>query len=489
MRNLQVFAGAAVVAVGILTIPLMAGAAAISGSPSTSDWAPAAFAVPAPLAVALSATGPDQLQSAAAGPNGTFYAAGFAAASLTGPRNVVVVKLTKTGRPDRSFGGGDGIAKTALEFRGGNDEIAIGVQPSGKIVISAVIANAAVPADRDIAVARLKPSGMIDRTFADHGVRVLDFNSAIVSGATATGADAARALVLDATGRIYIIGLQRGEGQFNGAPRTDTDFVITRLSKNGNVDRSFGTGGKHLLDIRGTDANRTPSSATPHSVKVLADGSVIGGGYAATAGIAGSAQPVVYKLDTRGKLVKAFADKGVFHAAVLSLQTEVYGMALHRTHVVTGGYGRDSGAQNDWVSLRFNLATGKRDPTWGGAAKGGVTIDPSGKKVGDNCRNAFALPGGKTVLVGSTGPGGQPAQDAAFAVLDAKGRLDTAYGTGVHVYALGGGAGGNDQFWSGVASGSNAIIVGYRGGGAAQTEATNDDSYAVILPLLPSLKR
>jgi hypothetical protein len=41
------------------------------------------FVRPTPVAVPLSATGPDQLQAAVAGPAGSVYAAGFAAA---GPR-------------------------------------------------------------------------------------------------------------------------------------------------------------------------------------------------------------------------------------------------------------------------------------------------------------------------------------------------------------------------------------------------------------------
>jgi uncharacterized delta-60 repeat protein len=474
MRSLQVFVVAAVVACGVLTIPLMAG-----GAGKAAGAGSAAFQMPTPFSVGLSATGPDQLHSAVAGPNGSFYLAGYVATSPTGPRNVVVVKMLPTGKLDRSFGGGDGVATTALEFKGGNKEMPIAVQPSGKIVVAATVANAAVAIDRDVAVARLNPNGTVDGSFGNSGVRVLDWNSASISGAVATGADAVRGIAIDRQGRIYLIGLQRGEGQFNGRNRTDTDFVVTRLSVNGVVDQSFGTGGKHLQDIRGTDANKTPSSATPHVVRVLADGSVLGGGYAATQGNTGSAQPVVFKLDSRGKPVTSFADNGLFHTSVLVLQTEVYGMAVQGGYVVTGGYGRDSGDTNDWVSLRISVVTGKRDLTWGGAGNGAVIIDPTGNKVADNCRGTAALPGRKTLLLGSTGPGGQPAQDAVFAILDATGRPDTSYGDGVHVFSLG----GNDAFWDGAASGSNIVIVGWKGSGATQTEAANDDAYAVLLPL------
>jgi hypothetical protein len=78
-----------------------------------------------------------------------------------------------------------------------------------------------------------------------------------------------------------------------------------------------------------------------------------------------------------------------------------------------------------------------------------------------------------------------PAQDAVFAVLDQGGALDAAYGGTPHLYQLGGGEGGNDQFWGGTVSGDHALIVGWRGGGPAamQTATMNDDAYVVVLPI------
>ena len=95
---------------------------------------------PEPMALDLSAGGPDQLQSATPGPDGSFYAAGFMAETPTGARTVIVVKGSPDGL-DEDFGD-QGVAATPLEFRGGNDEIDVAVQPSGKILVSATVANA-----------------------------------------------------------------------------------------------------------------------------------------------------------------------------------------------------------------------------------------------------------------------------------------------------------------------------------------------------------
>jgi hypothetical protein len=169
-------------------------------------------------------------------------------------------------------------------------------------------------------------------------------------------------------------------------------------------------------------------------------------------------------------------------------------MARHGDSIVTGGYGRNEGTINDFISLRFDLATGARDTTtWGNTSpKTGLTFfdpTPADELAGSNCRNAIALPDGKTMLLGSSSRTVNAdmmtpqVQDAVIAVVDADGDLDTADGTGIIAYPLGND--GLDQFWGGAVSGNNAIIVGWKGSRtqSAQTETDNDDAYIVILPL------
>ncbi len=451
---------------------LTAALAGCSDSPSTPPSTPgdaiAPFVKPTPFAVALSTSGPDQLQSAAAGPSGTFYAAGFAAQTPTGAKFVTVVKRTATGA-DSAFGT-NGVATTTIEFAGGSGEIAIAVQPSGKLIVSATVANSSNAADRDIAVVRLTTDGTHDATFGVNGVRIIDLNTA-TDATQAAQRDAFRGLAIGPSGVIYIHGAQRGL-----LARTDSDFAVARLTEDGALDATWGSNGKFTLDFGSPSAN-----ATPKGIQVLSDGSVIASGYASSSLSGDTTQPVLYKLTPAGILDAAFAEKGLFHAAVLALQTEIYNFALQGTNLVTGGYGRNTGTANDWVSMRFDTATGKRDTTWG--TNGTVVFDPSGKSLGSHCRNAVALPNGKTLFIGSTGPSNTPQQDAVFSILNAVGGLDTAYGTGIHVVPFGNGEGGNDAFWSGATSGTHLLIVGYKGSGATQTEQANDDAYGVVFPL------
>jgi uncharacterized delta-60 repeat protein len=454
--------------------PQIDGAADIDAPPPMIDAgpdAPSPFVAPTPFAVPLSAAGPDQLQSATPGPNGSFYAAGFAAATLTGPKLVTVVKITSAGALDTTFGGGDGIATTTLDFKGGSGEVGIAVQPSGKIIVTATVANLVNALDKDVAVTRLSSDGTVDATFGVAGVRQLDLGTAHDNNGTLAGLDAARGVALGAGGIIYVYALSHAP-----SPRTDVDLTVVKLDADGTLDGTWGGGdGRFTQDLQNVNE-------TARGIKPLDDGGILIIGYANTPGL-GSVQPVLVKLTSAGVLDTTFNGTGVWHDVVLAVQTEAYNVAVSGTTAVTAGYGRASGDQNDWVSLRFDLTTGVRDTTWGGAPNGAVLIDASGMMISDNCRNAIALPGGRTMLLGSTGPSNMPAQDAAFAVLDSTGRLDAAFGDGLHTYALG--ANGNDQFWGGAVSGNRALMVGLKGGGAAaaQTETVNDDAWAVVLPM------
>jgi uncharacterized delta-60 repeat protein len=460
---------------------------------TTPDATPTGFP-PAPLALAFSARGHDQLQSAVAAPGGGFYAAGFTTALLDGAKDVIVVKLTDAGAVDTSWSG-DGIASTGLVFIGSDDEIDIVLQSDGKILVSAAVPHA-LAGNEDSAVARLKVDGSIDTDFGVGGRRSLGLNPS-------TGGNAGpRGIAVDAQDRIYVHAVERQERP--GKPSTfDADFAMVRLTAAGAIDNTFSGDGKQLLNIRGRAASDseavTDLGATVRGVSVLADGSVIGSGYLTNHLIAAGPSAVVYKLDDDGEFVTTFGTPGgvanvppgVFHTRVLGHQTEVYNVAVSGDNLVTAGYGREAASPNNnlWVSARISAATAALDTTWG-APNGFVTLRPS--DLSSNCRNVIALPDGKVLLLGSTGPVtvpmGDPAQpatrSAAFAILDSTGALDADYGAKAHPVVLGEGDGGNDQFWGAAVSETSILIVGWKGFVATPASATdNDDAYALVIPL------
>lgn len=448
----------------IACLAALCAAHASLAAPGTPRGAPVTFtAVP----LELSASGPDQLQSIVAGPDGSFFAAGFIALIVGGERVVFVARITPQFTLDPDFGSG-GVALTSMVPAGGNDEIDLVLQ-DGRPVVSATVASDTILGDRDIAMTRLTETGSIDTGFGDGGEIRIDLNTGYFNGTSFAATDASRALAVGPDGSLYLHAMQRAEGTaIGGGPRTDTDFVVMRRTMNGLPVPGYGNGGKRVLDIE--EAN-----ATPRALAVLADGSVLASGYANTPSV-NSVQPVLYRLTPSGDLDPAFANTGVFHEAVIG-QTEIYGLALHGGSIVTSGYGNVAGEPNDFVSLRFD-ADGERDTGWGGAPGGVVMVDPSGDAVGDNARAALALPGGRTVLIGSAGPGNMPSQDAALVFLDANGGLDPLFGAGTATFAFG--SDGNDQLWSGAYNRGRMVFAGYKGGGSMQTATVNDDAWLVV---------
>lgn len=448
--------------------------AATPDASTTPDVAPDAavtFVPPTPVAVPLSPAGPDQLLAAVASGNG-FYAVGWRAATHepTADRELVLVKLDGMGGLDPQFGGGDGIASLNVQT-GGSAEVFRGivVQPSGKIVVSGIVEDETVATDRDVALVRFNADGTLDTTFGTGGIVRLDLNTAL--GGT-VGTDSTWGLATDTTGKLYVHAGARTLDENNSL--SDTDFVVVRLGVDGEVDTSWATGGKFTLDIQ-------RSNASVRGITVLADGSVLGYGYAKSAslGSGSEVQPVIYKLTPAGALDPAFANGGLFHEVVLATQTEVYGIAVQPDgKLVTAGYGRnDPAAPNDWVSLRLTAA-GALDTTW--ANEGKYLLDPTGMNVADNCRHAIALPGGRTALVGSAGPSNM-SSDAYVVVLDETGKPDLHFGTGIMKFDLG----GNDALFGGAVSthGMRAMFVGFKGGGVTPSATANDDSYVISLSL------
>lgn len=455
----------------------------IDGAPiDTPIDTPSGFVPPTPIGLTISANGPDQIQAVKAGPGGSWYVAGFAAQTPTGAKNIFVGKFSAVGA-DASFGTA-GISTLAVATpTGGADEIDLAVQSDGKILVSFNIANTVDATDRDVAVARLTTTGAFDTTFGVSGIATIDFSTKNTTGTAVL--DTARGLTVDANDNIFVSAVALGPTGAN----TSSDFALAKLSANGLLSNgqngTTGWGrldsGKFFIDniVGGVSLN-----ATVRGVIALADGSVISGGYVGGSGLASGNVPVWYKLDANGDPVAAFANGGIFFDAVLTRQTEVYNFALNAagTKVTTGGYGNVLGVdRDDWISMQIDTTTGELTKPWGGAASGAKLIDVSENMTSSNCHNVVALPGDKTLMIGSTGPANLAARDAVFAVVDANGNLDTHYGTGIQRFKFTAADDKNDQFWAGAVSGTKVLVAGWRGtAGAAQDTTLNDNSFLII---------
>jgi uncharacterized delta-60 repeat protein len=194
------------------------------------------------------------------------------------------VALAASGDLDRRFSG-DGIAKTGFG-QGGHGlgfAEAIAVQPNGRMVIAGSTGQPAF----DFGLARLRPNGKLDRSFGDGGTVRIDFG----------GIETAQDVAVQDDGRIVVVG---------EAPLGDRVVIgIARLRPSGDLDPSFGTGGKEIVDPFEPSAEAWQKL----SLALEPSGDILVGG---TESVSEPVSPgFVARLEPDGDLDPSFADGGL----------------------------------------------------------------------------------------------------------------------------------------------------------------------------------
>lgn len=160
-----------------------------------------------------------------------------------------IARLLHSGLPDPSFGRGDGIQK--VRVRGSQSGITDTIPlPNGKIVVAGYLGN---DDTRKGFIARLKPNGLPDREFGKYGKVVFPQMYLAYRGT----------LAIDEDGRIIFVGYDYGH------------FVVGALLSNGEIDKSFGTGG--FVTRRFLPSDYWDYAA---ELKVLSDGQILVAGTA-----------------------------------------------------------------------------------------------------------------------------------------------------------------------------------------------------------------
>jgi len=124
----------------------------------------------------------------------------------------------------------------------------------------------------DIVTRRLTPGGMVDTTFGVNGMVVTDF---------AGRGDEAAAVLLQPDGKLVVV----GQGNSGGGD-SDTALEVVRLLPDGNIDATFGAGGR-ALSLPPANAHYGASGAALDVCSVI-----VVGGWASGAGIMKNAMGV-----------------------------------------------------------------------------------------------------------------------------------------------------------------------------------------------------
>jgi uncharacterized delta-60 repeat protein len=177
-----------------------------------------------------------------------------------------VVAWKKNGRLDRSFGKRGRVllpSFTSPPFDSAS-AAAIAVDGKGRIVVG----GTATSLGEGFAVARLLPSGKLDKSFSDDGRQLFGFGSGFTVSRLSD-------LAIQGDGKIVTAGSTTSGGQL---------YALARLRPNGELDPGFGDGGRSLVGVS-PDANEDTANAldlAPQHKIVLAGSTLINGGYQAS---------------------------------------------------------------------------------------------------------------------------------------------------------------------------------------------------------------
>ena len=383
-------------------------------------------------------------------PSGRLVAAGFSTAG--GDFDFALARYNPDGSLDTTFGSG-GKVLTGFGPLSFEQIWALVLQPDGKILAAG---ESTVGGSYDFALARYNRDGSLDTTFGSGGKVLTDFSG--------TGSvDAARALVLQPGGKIVAGGLSTALGS--------TTFALARYDRDGNLDTTFGSGGKVLTDFSGF-------VDTVFALAVQPNGKIVAAGQAddntGTTRFALARYNRDGSLDTTfgsgGKVLTDFNGPDVSVDRVLAMVLEPAGKILVAGDSTVGG-------SFDFALARYNR-DGRLDTTFGSGGK--VLTDFGG--TNESAHAVVLEPDGKILAAGlsttgsDTGDPLTPPQLATFALAryNNDGSLDTTFGNGGTVLTDFSAAGvGIDAAWALVREPGGDIVA------AGQSDAGGSVDFAL----------
>ena len=332
-----------------------------------------------------------------------------------------------TGPYDAAFGNG-GVVTTPVSLTLKDEARSVAVQADGKLVAVGYVDSGGE--NYDFAVVRYNIDGSLDTTFGGDGIVVTPIS---------TGKDEARAVAIQADGKIVVAGAAA-----NGT--SGTDFVVARYNAtDGSLDGTFNTVGYVATDFGGNNHDEAFAMAIQSDGKIV----VVGQTGAITAPDFALARYTVSGIldttfDTDGRQVTPFGEADAAYA--VAIQTDGRIVVAGVSDGVAG-----LGINNDFVLARYDV-NGALDTTFD--ADGKVTT-----AVGASDEGAYAIgiqAGGKIVVAGVVYNGTN--NDFGLARYNINGSLDSTFGTGGIVITDM--AGGNDAALALQIQSDNKIVVG-----------------------------
>lgn len=329
--------------------------------------------------------------------DGKIVVAGRAAPS--GSRDFALLRYDTDGSLDGSFGVGGKVNTPFVPSR--DDEATdLALQTDGKIVVVGNADDASF--DPDFAVARYQSNGNLDSTFGTGGVLTTDF------GGGSSGSSFAQRVVIQPDGKIVVA----GHASLGSTP-AGNDFAVARYLSSGNLDSTFGIGGKVMTQVLGT-------SDLAFAVALQPDGRIV---------VAGRAddEAAIVRYGSDGSVDSSFGTQGIVTANLsATTSTDAANAVVVQADgkIVIAGYTGGSTGSFNFALARFN-PDGTPDNSFGTSGNGRVTTDLSGN---DDFIEDLVLQGdGKLVAIGRRTA--TPLFDFAIVRYLVDGTLDGSFGT------------------------------------------------------------
>jgi uncharacterized delta-60 repeat protein len=208
------------------------------------------------------------------------------------------------------------------------------------------------------------------------------------------------------------------DGKIVVAGFTDTatgrEFALARYNTNGSLDTSFGSGGKVTTDF---GSNQAPGLA----VALQSDGKIVVAGLTQT----NDSNFALARYDTNGTLDTSFGSGGKVTTDFSGSEDQAFAVAIQSDgKIIAAGHSFSSSTSADFALARYNT-DGALDTSFGAGGK--VTTDFSGSA--DNAHAVAIQLDGKIVVAGRV-RNQTTSDDFGLARYNTNGSLDTSFGTG-----------------------------------------------------------
>ncbi|MBN4005233.1 DUF4347 domain-containing protein [Nostoc sp. LPT] len=248
------------------------------------------------------------------------------------------------------------------------------------------------------------------------------------------GSDTAHAIAIQADGKIVVVGETY---YYNG------DFAVARYNPDGSLDSSFGNSGKAIADFA-NQSDRAYSVAIQSDGKILISG-IIYNGNQTDAGLV--------RYNSNGTLDTSFGNGGKVVTNFEGKNEWIKSIAVHSDgKIIVGGYlnPNDGSLNNDFALIRYN-SDGSLDTSFGNGGRV-ITSMSNGQ---DGIASIVIQPDGRVVVTGSV-MNTNGSNSFILARYNSNGSIDTNFGSNGKVITD---FPGTDDFGNSVALQSDGKIV------------------------------